>query len=231
MKKSKFLLLFVLTALFVGFSACGDSDDDVIVKLEKSTAEIERDSTVTIKITEGNGGYTATTADDKIATATIGDNTVAIKAVGVGPTTITVKDKEGKTATIAVSVFSIAGEWEVGEAKIEVEGVSEEDAATIETDFESYALKSLTLKEDGTYEMTEKNGDDSDVVTTGTYTYAGNTLTLTEDVEEGEEADVYVLNITELTKTSLKFTHDGTEILKEEYPDLTEGISSYNLTR
>lgn len=240
MNKSKFLLVFMLAALFVGFSACSD-DDDVIVKLEKSEAEVEKDSTIIVKITEGNGGYIVTTADDKIATATIKDNTVVIKGAALGSTSITVKDKDGKAASVTVSVFNILGDWTVSEAKIEVTGVAEQDAEEIKADFNSNKPKSLSLKNDGTFELkavivkekaTAAEAEETET-TTGTYTYKDKVLTLTSDVEEGDEddADIKVLKVTEFTKSSLKVESDETEELKEDYPTLTKAIASFSFTR
>lgn len=242
MNKSKFLLVFMLAALFVGFSACGSDDDDIVVKLEKSEAEVEKDSTITIKITAGNGQYTATTADDKIATATTNDNTVVIKGIALGSTSITVKDKDGKTASVTVNVFDIVGDWTFTEAKIEVAGVAEQDAEEIKDDFNSITSKSLTLKNDGkkfelkviSPEEKEAAAEETEEIETltGTYSYKDKVLTLTFDIEEGEdEADITILKVTELTKSSLKFESDQMDEYKEDYPALTKAIAYFSLTR
>lgn len=231
----------MLAALFVGFSACGD-DDDIIVKLEKSNAEVEKDSTIIVKITDGNGGYTVTTADDKVATATIKDNTVIIKGIALGNTSITVKDKEGKTAALTVSVFNIVGDWTVSESKIEVTGVAEQDAEEIKADFNSNKPKNLSLKSDGTFELkavivkekaTAAEETEDIETTTGTYTYKDKVLTLTSDIEEGDEedADIKVLKVTEFTKSSLKAESDEIDTYKDDYPALTKATASFSMTR
>lgn len=46
----------------------------------------------------------AASKDDKIATATVKDAKLTIKGVKVGSTTITITDKNKKTATVVVTV-------------------------------------------------------------------------------------------------------------------------------
>lgn len=227
----------MLVALFVGFSACSD-DDENVVRLEKTTAELEKDSTITIKITEGNGGYTVTSANEEVAKATVKDNAVTITAVTLGSTSITVKDKDGKTAAVAVTVFSIAGEWTVGDSKIDIAGVTDDEAKEIRADFDSYKLTSLSLKSDGKFELKasvakekEATTESTEETSTGTYTYKDKVLTLTFDIEEGEEeADVKTLTVTEFTKSSLKVESDETEDYKEDYPNLTKALISFSFT-
>lgn len=238
MKKSKFLLLFMLTALFVSFSACSSDDDEIVVKPEKTAADIEKDSIITIKITEGNGGYTVTSANEQVAKATVKDNAVTITAVTVGNTSITVKDKEGKTAAITVTVFSIAKEWTAAEAKIDIAGVTSEEAKKIQADFSSYKLKTLSLKSDGKFEIKavvakekEAAAGTTEETSTGTYTYKNKTLTLTFDIEEGDEnAEIKTLKIIEFTKSSLKVESDEKESYKEDYPTLTKALVSLSFT-
>ena len=57
-----------------------------------------------VNISGGTTPYTAASKDDKIATTTVKDAKLTIKGVKVGSTTITITDKNKKTATVVVTV-------------------------------------------------------------------------------------------------------------------------------
>ena len=58
-----------------------------------------------VSITSGNGGYTASSSNNAVATATIDGSSVVVTAVAAGTATITVADTESaETATIEVTV-------------------------------------------------------------------------------------------------------------------------------
>lgn len=112
MKLNKFLFTLILPALFIGFSSCSDDDDPVNLNLEKSEIEVAVGASTTVKITEGNGKYEVTSASKDIATTEVADNTITVTGVAAGETTITVKDKESKTATLKVKVTGYAASVE-----------------------------------------------------------------------------------------------------------------------
>ncbi len=74
------------------------------ITVDKSQASIGIAKEETITISGGTTPYTATSKDEKIATATIADSKLTIKGVSEGNTTITIKDKNNKTATVTVTV-------------------------------------------------------------------------------------------------------------------------------
>jgi len=54
------------------------------LKLDKSAVTLKRGKTIAVTIESGNGGYSVTTKDEKIATASVNENIVTIQAVGEG---------------------------------------------------------------------------------------------------------------------------------------------------
>jgi hypothetical protein len=52
------------------------------LKLDKSAVTLKRGKTIAVTIESGNGGYSVTTKDEKIATASVNENIVTIQAVG-----------------------------------------------------------------------------------------------------------------------------------------------------
>ncbi|MDR1091564.1 MAG: calycin-like domain-containing protein, partial [Prevotella sp.] len=105
-KKIINLFLAFSLSLFV-FTACSDDDDNNLV-LESSEVSVDLEGTATVKITKGNGDYKVTPADATIATATVTNGVITITGVKVGETTLTVTDKEKKTATLKVKVATLA---------------------------------------------------------------------------------------------------------------------------
>lgn len=236
MRKSKFLLAFMLVALFVGFTACSSDDDDIVdIKLEKNTIEIEKDSTIKIKITAGNGGYfipsTKEIAKEEIANATIEGNIITVKGISAGKAIFTIKDKESRSATITVNVFSIVGEWKNAVVTLDVKAKDAAAEKKIKDEFKAYDIKSLKLNSDASF--TKVEGEETSV---GTYTYKNKVLTLTFTVEDEDDEEkataVATFNVAELTSSSLKVTVDETEDFKEDYPEdgVTKAIVTTSFT-
>ena len=71
--------------------------DGVVVDKAKTSIAVGKEDV-------GTTPYTAASKDDKIATATVKDAKLTIKGVKVGSTTITITDKNKKTATVVVTV-------------------------------------------------------------------------------------------------------------------------------
>lgn len=220
-----------MTALFVGFTSCSDDDDDIVVKVEKSIVNLEVGEKAVVKITEGNGGYTAVPTKEEIATAEVKDSEVIISGLQLGSTSITVTDKEGKTAIITVNVVNIVGDWKFKEdiSAMEVKA-NEETTNAIKEALINNELKSLTLNDDKTYVLSIEAEDETVSEINGTYTYVDKILTLASG--EGEEIETRTFLVTEITKEStLKLKEDRTEFFQAEYPEgeVTEVIVFFEL--
>lgn len=87
--------------------------------LSSSTAIVEENSTINILILQGNGEYKVTSGDPYIVTATIEEDKIIVYGNGVGNASLTVSDKLGKTAVIAVQVTEMV----VTELKLEKSNV------------------------------------------------------------------------------------------------------------
>lgn len=70
----------------------------------KTSIEVAKDKEATITVSDGTAPYTATSKDTKVATVSVKDNTVVVKGVKAGKTTVTVTDKNKKTGTVAITV-------------------------------------------------------------------------------------------------------------------------------
>lgn len=121
----KILSVLSLAYLIVTLIACSENKSSipaVNLKLNKSIVTFKREEAVVVTIESGNGGYTVTTEDEKIATASVNENIVTIKAVSEGMTTITVTDKQKKTAHINVNVVVAYSDlWEIKNGKLYVD--------------------------------------------------------------------------------------------------------------
>lgn len=72
--------------------------------LDKGSVSVAASKSDTVTAKTGTSPYTATVKDTKIATATVKGAKIAIKGIAAGTTTITVTDKNKKTATVQVTV-------------------------------------------------------------------------------------------------------------------------------
>lgn len=73
--------------------------------LAKSSVVIEEGAVESIKITSGNGEYSAAvTAGEEFITASVSDETVFVTAIAAGNATIVVSDREEKSASIKITV-------------------------------------------------------------------------------------------------------------------------------
>lgn len=104
MNKKLICLLAFVFSLCLGFTACSSDDDPADLKLDKTTVSVEVGKTVEVKITEGNGNYTVTSATAATAEAKVENKVITITGVVVGETNVVVKDGENKTATVKVTV-------------------------------------------------------------------------------------------------------------------------------
>lgn len=155
MKKNYFLLL-VFFALSFFFISCSTDDEVVSLNLSDSTIKMYSKGTHSFTITQGNGGYTAISSDEEIATVSIKDNLVAIKGNKVGEVTVTVSDKENKIAKINVTLFEEKFKYKVVEdASIYlIEGeIDEDDREAIKENIPTYYF----AETGGSYEFLRNN--------------------------------------------------------------------------
>ena len=103
----------LMTALIISTTSCKKDEDTTTtqvpqakeLKLESSTAQLSINGKASIKITDGNGGYTAKSSDEKIVKTSINNDVISIEAIKDGSTTVIVSDAKSKTATITVNVW------------------------------------------------------------------------------------------------------------------------------
>ena len=107
----------LMTALIISTTSC-KKDEDVPttqvpekkeqikeLKLESSTVQLSINGKASIKITDGNGGYTAKSSDEKTVKASVNNDAISIEAIKEGSTSVIVSDAKSKTATITVNVW------------------------------------------------------------------------------------------------------------------------------
>lgn len=76
--------------------------DGVVV--DKPKVSVATDKEQTVNISGGTAPYSVSVKDATIATASVKDNSLTIKGVKAGSTTVTVTDKDKKMAMVAVTV-------------------------------------------------------------------------------------------------------------------------------
>lgn len=83
-------------------------EDDHVepITLSHTAVTLAPGSTTTVEITSGNGDYTVSVDKPSIAKASVSGTTVMLEGVDNGTAKVTVKDKAGQTADIAVSVWN-----------------------------------------------------------------------------------------------------------------------------
>lgn len=242
MKKVYCLLLFVFT-LSLFLVSC--SSDDDVVSLDTSNGKIKMYSkgTYSLAITRGNGGYVATSSDEKIATVSIKDNIVLIKGIKAGEVTITIADKEDRSVVVEVELYEEFFKYKViDKASIyAIKGeVSNDERKAIEDQISDFFI----AETGGFYEFLRNDiytGNFSvypsgiaSYLFTGTFTAASNNLRLEkrDDKNEVIEAFMYYGIKYEPTKSSETFLPfnfyddmmlviDCTEHFKKSYPKLT----------
>ena len=104
MKASAFFMSAIV--LTIGFASCNpknneggtnvDPENAVELVLAQSSVSVNEGLTVTVEITQGNGGYTVKSANEEVAVAEVSGTTVSVKGIKAGSTTITVVDKATK---------------------------------------------------------------------------------------------------------------------------------------
>lgn len=72
--------------------------------LDKTSAEPAIGESVEVTVLDGAAPYAASVEDSEIATAEVKDNKITINGIKAGETTVTVTDKDNKSAIISVTV-------------------------------------------------------------------------------------------------------------------------------
>lgn len=72
--------------------------------LDKTAVEVAVGKTADITISNGKTPYTLAVKDTKVATAVLKNNTITVKGIKAGTTTLTVTDKNKKSATAQITV-------------------------------------------------------------------------------------------------------------------------------
>ncbi|NDV46895.1 hypothetical protein D0T49_07525 [Paludibacter sp. 221] len=99
-------LFLALAAVPFFFASCTGETETFDLKVDNAEVIIEVGSTATVKITDGNSGYTATPNNKETATAEIkkGTTEITISGVAVGTTEVKLEDSKDKFTTIKVIV-------------------------------------------------------------------------------------------------------------------------------
>lgn len=104
--KKIFNLLLIASCVFT-LASCSSDDDDTTVelKLDKTTVEVKAGESVTIAIEAGNGDYAVSSnSSAETASAEVSGSTISVKGLKEGETTLGIKDKAGKSASVKVTV-------------------------------------------------------------------------------------------------------------------------------
>ena len=112
MKISKFFKITaaMLACVFaISVTSCDNDDEpkDPQLKFDPANVAVAPGATATVTINGGTAPYTVASSDDKIATASVNDNTITITGVEEGTTTIVVTDAKSLKGEIAVSVSGL----------------------------------------------------------------------------------------------------------------------------
>jgi hypothetical protein len=82
-----------------------DSSQPQPLSLGKTSLSLDAGGSESVSISGGTGYYSASSNNSQVATAVISGSSVEVTSLSLGETTITVKDTDGNTATISVSVY------------------------------------------------------------------------------------------------------------------------------
>jgi hypothetical protein len=243
----KNISLLLFSMMLLSFFSCDDEkDDDRIYSLTlstNSTIMYSQDPTV-ISIVTGNGGYEVVSSNEDIAIASISDdNGVTITGKKSGETTITVTDKENKTAEIEVTLVEETYKYKVEKTVIYgTVGVIDENILTaIKEEMPQF----YPAEDNNLYEFirNKKHGgilnissDDPDqAMKTGTFVSVKNLMRLTIGNEEytyyGAKVDTESLSLKSTPPPSPFIFYDNmllgiecTQYYQEKYPN--KGIKS-----
>ncbi|MDR1091487.1 MAG: hypothetical protein LBL79_10460 [Prevotella sp.] len=111
--KTKYSFLFLFLAILsFGIVSCSNDDDNPIVTEEEANIAIDKDlidiaieGSASLKITEGNGEYSAFSLNNDVATTSLSGQTIDIQGIGVGKTSIIISDKKTQLKVVPVIVY------------------------------------------------------------------------------------------------------------------------------
>ena len=104
----KILNLLLIASCVFAFASCSSDDDDIAtvdLKLDKTTVELKVGETVTVAVESGNGEYTiSSNSSAETASAELSGSTITVKGLKEGETSVSVRDKAGKSASVKVTI-------------------------------------------------------------------------------------------------------------------------------
>ena len=107
-KMKKIVHIFLVITILAGFVwSCSDLDEDQLFRLQLDNTDVTMTSItepVLLTIITGNEGYTVSSSDESIVTASITGTTVTLTAVGEGTTRVMVADQEKRSVAVSVTV-------------------------------------------------------------------------------------------------------------------------------
>jgi len=101
-----FKAITIILSCILVFVSCEKEDEPVALTLSESSLEIYAGDNGSATIETGNGGYSASSSNELVATVSISGSSITITAIAKGSATITVSDQAGKSVTIAITVNS-----------------------------------------------------------------------------------------------------------------------------
>lgn len=116
MKLRNKLLYLLAIVLPMGFTACGDDDDDGDIDiqpteeiteliLDKASIDVEINKTGDAKITQGSGEYRAFSSNTDIVSVELTDNVLKLSALSRGEVSVIISDKKSQYKELNVEAF------------------------------------------------------------------------------------------------------------------------------
>lgn len=208
------------------FTSCDEKGSDSVVDLTLDTYDtsVVYGSTVTVKITSGNGGYVFESTNSSVATAKIKDgNTIEIESKGVGKAVITVTDKEEKTADIAIEVTGKVVELVLDTYSV---AMSTEDTKSVNIT-KGNGGYTITTSADGIVNASEIGG----VITIESFREAGDvTVTVTDSAGKVADIEITITEAEELADLIIG-SYSGDLTTKMTVGDATTVTTTVKLTR
>ena len=109
MKSLKIAALAVCAIMAMVFASCSDDDDNKVstIKFTPTVATVVVGSTQKVLMAGGDGTYTAKSGDEKTTTVSVVKDTVFVKGVKAGKTTVIVTDSKKLTGSLSVMVYDV----------------------------------------------------------------------------------------------------------------------------
>ena len=117
MKTNNSIILFLLTALFIGFVACSKDNDEILpptpekkevptLSLKENSIALKVDNQATIDITQGGGAYKAFTLNPDVATVELNENKLILTGHNNGKTDLIVSDDNNQYRKMSIIVYT-----------------------------------------------------------------------------------------------------------------------------